>query len=107
MKNDYVTKAALTSPLNDLKSQHIADEEKKIDDKAKKNSTDILNAKNALLHDKSVLDDLEREASFNRGFYYYNQQSYFLFEPKFKSFSKNGRAIHAWISTVIIVTCFL
>ena len=60
------------------------------------------------------LDDLEREASFNRAFYYYNQQSYFLFEPKSKSFTKNGEreAIHAWISagihnTVIILTCFL
>ena len=52
-------------------------------------------------HNKSVIDDLEREASFNRGFYYYNQQSYFLFEPKSKSFTKNGEAIHAWISTGI------
>ena len=33
IKNDYVTNAALTSQLNDLKSQHIADEVKKIDDK--------------------------------------------------------------------------
>ena len=29
IKNDYVTNAALTSQLNDLKSQHIADEVKK------------------------------------------------------------------------------
>ena len=35
-KNDYVTKAALTSQLNDLKSQHIADEVKKADDNVKK-----------------------------------------------------------------------
>ena len=28
IKNDYVTNAALTSHLNDLKSQHIADEVK-------------------------------------------------------------------------------
>ena len=34
IKNDYVTKAALTSQLNHLKSQHIADQVKKIDDKA-------------------------------------------------------------------------
>ena len=101
IKNDYVTKFSLTSQLNDLKSQHIADEVKKIDDKAKKNSTDILNTKNSLLHNKSVLDDLEREASFNRGFYYYNQQSSFLFEPKSKSFTKNEEAIHAWTSTGI------
>ena len=45
IKNDYVTNAALTSQLNDLKSQHIADEVKKIDDKVSKNSTDILGSK--------------------------------------------------------------
>ena len=42
IKNDYVTNAALTSQLNDLKSTHIADEVKKGDDKVKKNITDIL-----------------------------------------------------------------
>ena len=87
----------MTSHLNDLKSQHIADEVKKVDDKVKKNITDILNATTSLEHNKSVIDDLEREVSFNRGFYYYNQQSYFLFEPKSKSFTKNGKAVHAWI----------
>ena len=44
---------------------------------------------------------LEAESSFDRGFYYYNQQSYFLFEPKSKSFSKNGSAIISCISTGI------
>ena len=91
----------MTSQLNDLKSQHIVDEVKKVDDKVKKNITDIVTAKNSLLHNKSVLDDLERKASFNRGFYYYNQQSYFLFEPNSKSFTRNGGAIHACISTRI------
>ena len=102
----------MTSQLINLKSNHIPDEVKKVDDKVKKNITDIVTAKNSLLHSKSVLDDLEREASFSRGFYYYNQQSCFLFEPKSKSFTRNGGAIHAWISTefimtVIILTCFL
>ena len=78
IKNDYVTKSALTSQLNDLTSQHIADEVKKVDDKVKKNITDIVTAKNSLLHNKSVLDDLERVASFNRGFYYYNQSTILL-----------------------------
>ena len=91
----------MISQLIDLKSQHIADEVKKVDDKVKKNITDIVTAKNSLLHNKSVLDDLEREASFNRGFYYYSQQSYFLSEPKSKSFTRNGGAIYAWISTGI------
>ena len=92
IKNDYVTKAALTSQLNDLKSQHMTDEVNKVDDKVKKNITYILNAKTSLEHNKSVIDDSEREASFNRGFYYYNQQSYFLFEPKPKSFTRKRRS---------------
>ena len=33
IKNDYVSNASLTSRLNDLKSQHIANEVKTIDDK--------------------------------------------------------------------------
>ena len=62
------------------------------------------------------MDDLEREASFNRRFYYCNQESYFLFESKSKSFTRNGGGdIHARISTEIhnnsnstkILTCFL
>ena len=35
MKNDYVTNARLSSQLNDLKSQHITDEVKNVDDKMK------------------------------------------------------------------------
>ena len=36
IKNHYVPKANLTSQINDLKSQNIADEVKKVDDKVKK-----------------------------------------------------------------------
>ena len=112
IKNDYVTKSDLTSQLNDLKSQHIADEVKKVDDKVKRNINDIVTAKNSLLHSKSVLDDLDREASFNRRFYYYNQQFYFLFEPNFKSFTKMEKLfMHGYqkefIMTVVILTFFL
>ena len=42
IKNDYISNASLTSRLNDLKSQHITTEVKTIDDKTKKNSSDIL-----------------------------------------------------------------
>ena len=42
IKNNYVTNASLTSQLNNLKAQHVADEVKKVDDKAKKNASDIL-----------------------------------------------------------------
>ena len=85
IKNYYVTNAALTSQLNDLKSQHdlknqhIADEVKKVDDKVTKNSTDILGFESRLKQKEDTLNDLEKEASFFRGSYYYNQNSYFLF----------------------------
>ena len=42
IKNDCATNASLDSKLNDLKAQHISTEVKKIDDKTKKNSSDIL-----------------------------------------------------------------
>ena len=61
----------MTGQINDLKSTHITDEVKKVDDKVKKNSTDILGFKSSLDQEKSTIDDLEREASFSRGFYYY------------------------------------
>ena len=64
IKNDYVTNAALTSQLNDLKSQHIADEVKKVDDKVKKNITDILGFESRLKQKEDTLNDSEREASF-------------------------------------------
>ena len=46
IKNDYVTNASLTSRLYDLKAQHIATEVKTIDDKTKKNASDILGFEN-------------------------------------------------------------
>ena len=101
----------MTSQLNDLKSQHIADEVKKVDDIVKKNITDILNAKTSLEHNKSALDDLEREASFNREFYHYNQQSYFLLNQSLNhSLEMEKLSTHGYqqefIMTVIILTFF-
>ena len=101
IKNDYVSIAALDSRLNELKSQQIADEVKKADDKVTKNSSDILGFESRLKQKEDLTTELEREASFNRGNYYYNQQSYFLFEPKSKSYDRNGGVINSWISTGI------
>ena len=42
IKNDYVTNASLTSQLNDLKNQHMSTEVMGIDNKTKKNASDIL-----------------------------------------------------------------
>ena len=46
IKNDYVTNASLSSQLNDLKSQHTATEVMGIDNKTKKNVSDILAIEN-------------------------------------------------------------
>ena len=75
IKNDYVTNAVLTSQLNDLKSQHIADKVKKVDDKVNKNSSDILSFKSRLKQKEGLATELERYTSTYRGDYYYNQQS--------------------------------
>ena len=89
IKNDYVTHAALTSQLNDLK----------VDGKVTKNSTDILGFESRLKQKEDTLSDLEKEASFFRGSYYHNQNSYFLFESISKSFNKSGGSISSWKST--------
>ena len=46
IKKDYVSNASLTSRLNALKRQYIANEVKTIDDKTKKNASDILGFEN-------------------------------------------------------------
>ena len=87
IKNDYVTNAILTSQLNHLKAQHIADEVKKVDDKAKKNASDILTFENRLKQKEDTVNENERGLSFNRGFYFYMNQSYLVYECKRWSFS--------------------
>ena len=78
IKNDYVSNASLTSRLNDLKSQHIATEVTTIDDKTEKNSIDILALENKLQQKEYVINENERGLSFNRGFFYYMDQSYLV-----------------------------
>ena len=46
IENDYAIKAILDSKLSKLKTTHIADEVKKVDDKVTKNSTDMLGFEN-------------------------------------------------------------
>ena len=88
IKNDCVTNAALRSQLNDLKSQYIVGEVRKIDDKTKKNSTDILGFESRLKQKEDTLNDLEKEVSFFRESYYFNQQSYLIYEQKTFSFKQ-------------------
>ena len=85
IKNDYVTNASLTSQLNDLKSQHIATEVTGIDNKTKKNASDILALKNKLTQKGDTINENERELSIFRGF----------------SFTCNNKNILKWKSTGI------
>ena len=102
IKNDYVLNAALASQLNDLKSQDIVDEVKKVDDKVKKNSSDILGFGNRLKQKEDLTTDLEREASFFRGIYYCGQKSYLLYECKAYSFKKDtNEKLTTWKSSGI------
>ena len=99
--SDYATNAALTSQLNDLESQHIADEVKKVDDKVTKNSSDTFCFESRLKQKEDLTSELEREAFFFRGNYYFNQQSYLLYEPKTFSFKQTSSGITHWKSTGI------
>ena len=60
IKNDYVTNASLSSQLNNLKSQHIATEVTGIDNKTKKNASDILAVKNKLQQKEYTINENER-----------------------------------------------
>ena len=86
IKNDYVTNTSLTSQLNDLKSQHIATEVIGLDNKTKKNARYILALENKLNVNKDTINENERGLSFNRGFFFYKDQSYLVYDCKMGSF---------------------
>ena len=87
IKNDYATNASLDSKLNDLKAQNISTKVKKIDDKTNKNTSDILRFKNRLKQKEDIADENQRGLSFNRGFFFYMDQSYLVYDCKIGSFN--------------------
>ena len=101
IKSDYVTNASLTSQLNDLKSQHIATEVTGIDNKTKKNASDILALKSKLTQKEDTINENERRLSFNRGFFFYMDQSYLVYNCKMRSFGFGSKNISEWKSTGI------
>ena len=101
IKNDYVTNASLSSQLNDLKSQHIATEVTGIDNETKKNASDILALENKLTQKEDTINENERGLSFNRGFFFYTDRSYLVYECKMGSFQFTGNKISTWKSTGI------
>ena len=111
IKNDYVTNASLSSQLNDLKSQHIATEVTGIDNKTKKNASDILALENKLKQKEDTINENERGLSFNRDFFFYKNQSYLVYDCKMGSFNlallpkiyQNGNRLLFTIIQVILI----
>ena len=101
IKNYYVTNASLSSQLNDLKSQHIATEVTGIDNKTKKNASDILALENKLTQKGDTINENERELSVFRGFFFYLQKNHLLYECKVGSFTINNKNISKWNSTAV------
>ena len=103
IKNDYVTNASLSSQLNNLKSQHIATEVTGIDNKTKKNASDILALENKLKQKEDTINENERGLNFNRGFFFHKDRSYLTYECKIGSFGfgLTSKDISEWKSTGI------
>ena len=99
IKNDYVTNGSLASQLKDLKSQHIATEITGIDNKTKKNASDILALENKLTQKGDTINENERELSIFRGFFFYLQKNHLVYECKVNSFIFNNKKISKWEST--------
>ena len=95
----------MTSRLNDLKSQHIATEVTGIDNKTKKNASDILALENKLKQKEDTINENERGLSFNRGFFFDKDQSYLVYDCKMGSFSfgLTSKDITEWKSILVIL----
>ena len=89
----------MTSRLNDLKSQHIATEVKKIDDKTKKNASDILGFESRLKQKEDIVDEVQRENALASGRDYYLDKMYLLYQCKAFSFKYTSAKINLWKST--------
>ena len=99
IKNDYVSNVSLTSRLNDLKSQHIATEVKTIDDKTKKNASEILGFESRLKQKEDIFDEVQRENALTSGRDYYLDRMYLLYKCKAFSFKYTSGKINLWKST--------
>ena len=98
-----MTNASLTSQLNDLKSQHIATEVTAIDNKTKKNASDILALESKFQRKEDTINENERGLCFNRGFFFYMDQSYLVYDCKLGSFNFTAGKITTWKSTGILI----
>ena len=101
IKNDYATNVSVDSKLNNLKSQRISDKVKKVDDKTKKNASDILRFENRLKQKEDTVNENERGLSFARGLFFYVVKKYLVYGCKISSFNFSSNKISAWKSTGI------
>ena len=99
IKNDDVSNASLTSRLNDLKSQHIDNEVKTIDDKTKKNTSHILSFESRLKQKEDIVDEVQRENALTSGRDYCLDKMYLLYECKAFSFKYTSGKTNLWKST--------
>ena len=74
-----------------------------IDNKTKKNVSDILALENKLKQKEDTINANERGPSFNRGFFFYMDQSYLVYDCKMGSFGfgLTSKDISEWKSTGI------
>ena len=99
--------------MNNLKSQHIATEVTSIDNKTKKNASDVLALENKLKQKEDTINENERglrfnrgfffyKDRFNRGFFFYKDQSYLTYECKLESFGFGitSNDISEWKSSI-------
>ena len=91
----------MTSRLNDLKSKHIATEVKTIDDKTKKNASDILGFESRLKQKEDIADEVQRENALTSGRGYYLGKMYLLYECRAFSFKYTNNKTNLWKSNGI------
>ena len=72
-----------------------------IDNKTKKNASDILALENKLTQKGDTINENERGLSFNRGFFFYTDRSYLVYDCKMGSFGFGSKDISEWKSTGI------
>ena len=72
-----------------------------IDNKTKKNASDISELENKLKQKEDTINENERGLSFNRGFFFYTYRSYLVYDCKMRSFQFTGTKISTWKSTGI------
>ena len=72
-----------------------------IDNKTKKNASDILALENKLQQREDTINENERGLSFNRGFFFYIDQSSLVYDWKLGSFNFTANKITTWKSTAI------